>query len=53
MSTSIAIAARPEARARLRSRWITIAIFLLPALALFVVFVLLPIAQAAYYSLFK
>ena len=53
MSTSIAIAARPEARARLRSRLITIAIFLLPALALFVVFVLLPIAQAAYYSLFK
>ena len=31
----------------------TVAIFLLPALALFVVFVLLPIAQAAYYSLFK
>ncbi|HEY5112522.1 MAG TPA: sugar ABC transporter permease, partial [Coriobacteriia bacterium] len=53
MSTSSAIAARPETRARLRSRWITIATFLLPALALFVIFVLLPIAQAAYYSLFK
>ena len=31
----------------------TILLFLLPALALYVVFVLLPIVQAAYYSLFK
>ena len=31
----------------------TIVLFLLPALALYVVFVLLPIVQAAYYSLFK
>ena len=28
-------------------------LFLLPALALYLVFVLLPIVQAAYYSLFK
>jgi raffinose/stachyose/melibiose transport system permease protein len=31
----------------------TIALFLLPALALYLTFVLLPIVQAAYYSLFK
>ena len=53
MSTSSAIGARPEAGARSRSRWITIAVFLLPALALFVIFVLMPIAQAAHYSLYK
>ena len=35
------------------TRWVTIGMFLLPALALYVVFVLLPVVQAAYYSLFK
>ncbi|HEX7471966.1 MAG TPA: sugar ABC transporter permease [Candidatus Limnocylindrales bacterium] len=35
------------------TRWVTIAMFLLPALALYVLFVLLPVVQAAYYSLFK
>jgi raffinose/stachyose/melibiose transport system permease protein len=40
-----------SARARPR-RWLTIALFLLPALAVYGLFVLLPIAQAAVYSLF-
>lgn len=33
--------------------WVTICLFLLPSLALYGVLVLLPIVQAAYYSLFK
>ena len=41
------------ARARKRSRWLTIGLLLLPALALYLVFVLFPIVQAAHYSLFK
>jgi raffinose/stachyose/melibiose transport system permease protein len=36
-----------------RSRWYTIALFLLPALALYVVFVLFPIVQAGHFSLYK
>ena len=36
-----------------RSKWLTIALFLLPALALYGLFVLLPIVQAAHYSLYK
>ncbi len=36
-----------------RSKWLTIALFLLPALALYCVFVLFPIVQAAHYSLYK
>ena len=36
-----------------RMRGISVALFLLPALALYVVLVLLPIVQAAYYSLFR
>jgi raffinose/stachyose/melibiose transport system permease protein len=40
-------------RARRRSKWLTIGLFLLPALALYLVFVLFPIVQAAHYSLFK
>jgi raffinose/stachyose/melibiose transport system permease protein len=38
-------------RPRLR-RWLTVGLFLLPALAVYGIFVLLPIAQAAIYSLF-
>jgi raffinose/stachyose/melibiose transport system permease protein len=45
--------ARTAARARKRSKWLTISLFLLPALALYLVFVLFPIVQAAHYSLFK
>jgi len=44
-SQSLASGRRPSAR--------TILVFLLPALALYAVFVLLPIVQAAWYSLFK
>ena len=36
-----------------RSKWLTIALFLVPALALYGLFVLLPIVQAAHYSLYK
>jgi raffinose/stachyose/melibiose transport system permease protein len=35
------------------SRWLPIVLFLLPALILYTLFVLLPIVQGAYYSLFK
>jgi raffinose/stachyose/melibiose transport system permease protein len=45
-------ARRRPLRARSRSG-ATIALFLLPALALYAVFVLLPIVQAAHYSLYK
>ncbi len=34
-------------------RWLTIGVFVLPALFLYAVFVLLPVAQAVQYSLFK
>jgi len=36
-----------------RSKWLTIAFFLLPGMGMFLFFVLVPIAQSAYYSLFK
>ena len=36
-----------------RTRWLTIALFVLPALALYAVFVLLPVVQAMQYSLYK
>lgn len=48
-----AASARPQVRSRISTRWVTIAMFLLPALALYLLFVLLPVVQAAYYSLFK
>src|SRR3954462_4512584 len=35
------------------SRWLTIGLFLLPALILYAVFVLVPIFQAMHYSLYK
>jgi raffinose/stachyose/melibiose transport system permease protein len=40
-------------RPRLSTRWATVALFLLPALALYVVFVIVPIIQAAHFSLYK
>ena len=43
----------PRSGWKVAGRWPTIALFLLPALALYVLFVLLPVVQAAYYSLFK
>jgi raffinose/stachyose/melibiose transport system permease protein len=43
-------ATRPRPRL---ARWSTVVLFLAPALVLYVVFVLLPIGQGAYYSLWK
>src|SRR3954451_18550981 len=49
--TALATPARGGSR---RSRkWVTAGLFLVPALVLYVVFVLFPIVQAAHYSLFK
>ena len=44
---------RPTGRSRRQTPWLTIALFLLPALLLYAVFVLVPIVQAAHYSLYK
>jgi raffinose/stachyose/melibiose transport system permease protein len=38
---------------RANSKWVTILLFLAPALALYVLFVMVPVVQGAYYSLFK
>ncbi|MFL5712300.1 MAG: carbohydrate ABC transporter permease [Chloroflexota bacterium] len=48
-------AERSETRTGLRlpGKWLTISLFLLPALALYLVFVIVPIIQAAHFSLFK
>lgn len=54
MTTTSAIRARrPRPGSRLRAKWLTIGLFLLPALALYLMFVLFPIVQAAHFSLFK
>lgn len=45
--------ARPQMGSKATTKWLTIALFVLPALVLYVVFVLFPIVQAAFYSLFK
>jgi raffinose/stachyose/melibiose transport system permease protein len=52
-ATSAIRARRSGPGSRLRAKWLTIVLFLLPALALYLVFVLFPIVQAAHYSLFK
>jgi raffinose/stachyose/melibiose transport system permease protein len=44
---------RPTGRSKRQTPWLTIALFLVPALLLYAVFVLVPIVQAAHYSLFK
>ncbi len=46
---------RPGTRSgpRLPGKWLTIGLFLVPALALYLVFVIVPIIQAAHFSLFK
>jgi len=48
-------AERPDARSggRLPGKWLTISLFLLPALVLYLVFVIIPILQAARFSLYK
>jgi raffinose/stachyose/melibiose transport system permease protein len=48
-----AVQSSPSATRRRFGRRLTIALFLLPALALYGVLVLLPIVQAAYYSLYR
>jgi raffinose/stachyose/melibiose transport system permease protein len=48
-----ALAARSRGRPRRSRTWLTIGLFLLPALLLYIVFVLVPIIQAAHYSLYK
>jgi raffinose/stachyose/melibiose transport system permease protein len=48
-------AERPGASSgpRLPGKWLTIVLFLLPALVLYLVFVIVPIIQAAHFSLYK
>jgi raffinose/stachyose/melibiose transport system permease protein len=48
-----ATTAPPRIGSRRPTKWVTIGLFLLPALALYLLFVLFPVVQAAYYSLFK
>ncbi len=48
-----ATSARPRVGLRLPTKWVTIVLFLLPALALYLLFVLFPVVQAAHYSLYK
>jgi raffinose/stachyose/melibiose transport system permease protein len=45
--------ARRRMGSKASTKWLTITLFVLPALALYLVFVLFPIVQAAFYSLFK
>jgi len=44
---------RPRAGRRLSAKWVTIILFLLPGLALYLLFVLFPVVQAARYSLYN
>jgi len=48
-----ALSAGVRPRSRPPRRWLTLAAFLLPALALYAVFVLAPIIQAAHFSLYR
>jgi raffinose/stachyose/melibiose transport system permease protein len=48
-----ALAAPARGGSRRSRKWLMIGLFLVPALVLYLVFVLLPIVQAAQYSLFK
>jgi raffinose/stachyose/melibiose transport system permease protein len=45
--------ARRRSSSNQRTKWLTIILFLLPALALFLLFVLYPVVSAARYSLYK
>jgi len=49
---TVVVRSTPRADRRL-GKWVSIALFLVPSLVLYGVLVLLPIVQAAYYSLFK
>jgi raffinose/stachyose/melibiose transport system permease protein len=48
-----AASTRTRSGGRTVSGWLTVAVFLVPALVLYLVFVLVPIVQAAHYSLYK
>jgi raffinose/stachyose/melibiose transport system permease protein len=48
-----ATSARPRVGWRLPTKWVTISLFLVPALAVYLLFVLFPVVQAAHYSLYK
>ena len=48
-----AMSARPRVGWKRPTKWLTISLFLLPALAFYLLFVLFPVVQAAYYSLYK
>ena len=48
-----AISRRSPGRRGGRTKWLTIALFVLPALVLYAVFVMLPVLQAMQYSLYK
>jgi raffinose/stachyose/melibiose transport system permease protein len=47
-----ALSARSRTASK-RSKWLTIVLFLVPALALYLLFVIVPIIQAAHFSLYK
>ena len=51
--TAIRIHGPAPRRAGSRTAWLTVAAFLAPAVLLYAIFVLVPVVQAAYYSLFK
>lgn len=48
-----AVSVRPQGGSKQRAKWLTIVLFLLPALALFLTFVVYPVISAARYSLYK
>ena len=48
-----AVSARPRFGSRRPTKWVTVGFFLVPALAYYLLFVLFPVVQAAFYSLFK
>jgi raffinose/stachyose/melibiose transport system permease protein len=51
--TALTGRARPGAGSTRSRKWLTIALFLLPGLALYLVFVIVPIIQAAHFSLYR
>jgi len=48
-----ATGARPHVGRKRPTKWMTVILFLLPGLALYLLFVLFPVVQAAHYSLFS
>ncbi len=48
-----ALTRQSQGRPRRMPAWLTVGVFLLPALALYLVFVIIPVIQAAHFSLFK